>query len=119
MRFSPLSLRAVDLVPDNLAKVRNLLWDASPDWFDLGLELGINQTSLRIIGHDNHDVVKRCFTDMLSEWLKMIDPLPSWEALISALRQPSVGRKDVAKVVEKEIGTSVESDDTDGACWGK
>ena len=79
----------------------------------------MNQTALRIIGHDNHDVVKRCFTDMLTEWLKMIDPKPSWEGLIAALKQPSVGHKDVAKAVEKEIGKSVEYDDTDEACLGK
>ena len=112
-------VHTVDLVPDNIAKVRRLLWDASPDWLDLGLELGVNPTTLRIIRHDNHDVVKHCFTDMLSEWLKMIDPHPSWEGLISALKQPSVGCKGVAKAVEKEIGISVESDDTDEGCWGE
>ena len=79
----------------------------------------MNQTTLRIIGHDDHDVVKRCFTDMLTEWLKMIDPKPSWEGLIAALKQPSVGHKDVAKAVEKEIGKSVEYDDTDEACLSK
>ena len=116
-----LSVFAVDLVPDNVAMVRRLLWDACPDWLDLGLELGINPTTLRIIQQDNHDVVKHCFTDVLSEWLKMIDPLPSWEALFEALKQPSVGRKDLVEVVKKEIGvgTPVESDDSDELCWGR
>lgn len=106
---------AVDLVSDNLPKVKNLLWDASPDWFDLGLELGIGQTTLRAIQHDNRDVTKRCFTDMLSEWLKMVDPIPSWEGLIAALKQPSIGHNKLATKVEKEVGITVQSDDSEGA----
>ena len=107
----------VDLIPDNLPKLLNLLVDASPEWMDLGLQLGVNQTTLRAIRQDNHHVTKHCFTDMLSEWLKMIDPLPSWEGLFAALEQPSVGRKDLVEVIKKEIGvgTPVESDDSDGS----
>lgn len=60
---------AVDLVSKNLPKLKNLLWDASPDWSDLGLELGINLTTLRVIRKDNDNVTKDCFIDMLSKWL--------------------------------------------------
>ena len=51
----------------------------------------------------------------------MIDPQPSWEGLFAALEQPSVGRKDLVEVVNKEIGvgTPVESDDSDESGWGK
>ena len=89
---------------ENLPKVRNLLWDASPDWFDLGLELRVSLTTLKVIEQDNREVTKRCFTDMLSEWLKMINPLPSWEGLIAALNQPSIGHAKLAAKVEEEIG---------------
>lgn len=94
-------------MPTNLPKLINLLVNASPEWFDLGLQLGVNQTTLRVIKQDNHDVTKHCFRDMLSEWLKMVDPLPSWEVLIAALKLPSVGHKNLAKTVEIESGMTV------------
>ena len=43
-----------------------------------------------------------CFREMLSEWLKTIDP--TWEELIAALVQPSVGCGHVAAKVKKEQG---------------
>jgi hypothetical protein len=101
---------AVDLVPANLPKLLNLLSNASPEWFALGLQLGVDQTTLRVIEQDNHHVTRRCFTDMLSEWLKMIDPLPSWVGLVAALQQPSLGHHHVAKVVKKELGWNTEPD---------
>ena len=111
---------AVDLVPDNLPELLNLLADASPEWLELGLQLRVRQTTLRVIERD-YDKTRRCFMEMLSEWLKMIDPLPSWERLFAALEQPSVGREDLVEVVKKEIGvgTPVESDDSDESGWGK
>ena len=93
----------------------NLLVDASPEWLELGLQLGVNQTTLRIIRQDNHHSTKRCFMEMLSEWLKMIDPLPSWENLIATLKLPSVGQKDLATIVETKLGfTVVHSEETSG-----
>ena len=104
----------VDLVPDNLPKLLNLLVDASPEWMDLGLQLGVDQTTLRVIERDHRDMTKRCFMEMLSEWLKMIDPLPSWETLLAALESPSVKRKDLASMVMNELGIPVETENAQG-----
>ena len=112
--FLCISPCAVDLVLANLPKLCNLLADASPEWMDLGLQLGVDQATLRIIRQDNHHVIEDCFTDMLSEWLKMIDPLPSWEGLIAALESPSVNQKDLASVVMNELGIPVETEDAQG-----
>ena len=103
---------AVDLTSGNLSKLRNLIWGACPDWFDLGLELGVEETTLRVIKQNNPEATKQCFTDMLSEWLKMANP--SWEGLIAALEQPSVGHEELARKVEAEIGVNLESN-THGA----
>ena len=93
---------AVDLISDNLAKVRDLIHDASESWFNLGSELGLKQTTLLFIETNNFDVWSR-FQTMLFEWLK-INPPPTWEALIAALKKDSVGLSNVAKIVEKECG---------------
>ena len=42
---------------------------------------------------------KERFTDMLKQWLYM---KPTWESLIAALREETVGLTDVADKVEKE-----------------
>ena len=108
------SICAVDLVRANLPKLLNLLVDATPQWFELGLQLGIDQTTLKIIERDNRDMTRRCFIEMLSEWLKMIDPLPSWEGLIAVLKLPSVGHKCLAKTVETELGMAVVHEEASG-----
>lgn len=41
----------------------------------------------------------------------MADPRPSWEVLITALKQPSIGHADLAVAVEKELGINDEGCD--------
>ena len=97
-------LYAVDLTSDNLVKVRDLTQEASVQWFDLGLELGLKVTTLDIIEANHSQDVRVCFRKMLSEWLKMVNPPPTWEALIAALKKDSVGLPNVAKKVEEACG---------------
>ena len=97
------NFHAVDLIPDNLGKVRDLIISAQTKWIDLGLELHIKMTELEVIEKDRHDVDSR-FREMLRTWLKMVDPSPSWEGLIVALEKESVGCDDVAEVVRQMLG---------------
>ena len=87
-----------------------LTWPARLEWSNLGLGLGMDKTTLEVIRHDNHDKVKPCFREMLSEWLKMVDPRPSWERLVIALQDPSVGCADLAEHIEKKFGMTSDSD---------
>ena len=100
---------AVDLIPDNLGDVQDLIWDARPNWFNLGLKLRVSLATLTMIDerNSNGDV---CFRKMLSEWLKSVEP--SWEKLLLALSQPSVGYKKLAKKIAEKF--SIEFDDSDG-----
>ena len=96
---------AVDLVSSNLPNLRALIHKACPKWYDLGLELRVEEATLKIIRTDNNNETEACFREMLSAWLKMIDPdRPSWEGLIMALKQPYIGHEDLAKKVRKEQG---------------
>ena len=101
---------AVELNSGNLREVVNLTWPARLEWSSLGLGLGMDKTTLEVIRHDNHDKVKPCFKEMLSEWLKMVDPQPSWERLVIALQDPSVGCADLAKRIKKEFDMTSDSD---------
>ena len=98
----------VDLVSSNLGKVQDLIWDARPKWFNLGLNLDIDQATLTMIKQSNVNG-DDCFREMLSEWLKSVEP--SWEELLAALRKPSVGHKQLAKKIAGKF--SIEFDDSD------
>ena len=80
---------AVELIPDNLKKLCNLLTNTRPKWFELGFQLDIQLTELKIIKINCKDV-DVCYIEMLSTWLKMIDPQPSWDGLLTALEHDSV-----------------------------
>ena len=101
---------AVDLVSGNLGKVQDLIWDARPKWFNLGLNLNIDQATLTMIKQSNPNG-DDCFREMLSEWLKSVEP--SWEKLLAALRKPSVGFKQLAKKIAGKFNISNESGDSD------
>ena len=101
---------AVDLVSGNLGKVQDLIWNARPKWFNVGLNLDINEATLTMIKQSNANG-DDCFREMLSEWLKSVEP--SWEELLAALRKPSVGHKQLAKKIARKFDISIESDDSD------
>ena len=47
--------------------------------------------------------------EMLKHWLKAaIDPPPSWEAVVTALRSPAVNEKKVAEQLELKYCTPVQ-----------
>ena len=100
----------VDLVPDNLKDVQDLVWDARTKWSNLGLELGIKIADLEVIGKNNRSDVDTCFKKMLLMWLRMVDPFPSWEGLVLALGKSSVGRKDIAEKICDSIETISPAD---------
>ena len=80
---------AVNLVPGNLEKVCDLVWDASSKWIDLGVQLHIKAAELKVIEMKCTDAGS-CLKEMISTWLRMIDPPPSWEGLMTALEHDSV-----------------------------
>jgi hypothetical protein len=105
---------AVDLVPANLSRLNTLTMGAQPKWFHLGLALGISEAKLETIDRDFHRAEEQ-FTEMLSVWLTMSSPQRSWESLVTALKQPTVGFNDLAKSIEEEFRMEVEPVLPDGA----
>ena len=71
-------------------------------WFELGLALGLKQPTLAEIrsNHENHE--KDCKIEMLTKWLTEVDQCqPSWNALVEALRSPTVQCNATANTIEK------------------
>ena len=80
----------------------NLLVEASPEWLNLGLQLGVSHRALKIIQMENHHVVEHCFREMLAKWLQMTNPRPTWQCLIAALRSPLVNQLCLASELESD-----------------
>ena len=87
----------------DLRTVRAAVWEARADWMNIGIELNILKTSLDAIKVTVQDGNPgNCLTEMLTLWLKQNDPPPTWSALITALKQPTVGLQQVAEEIEKK-----------------
>jgi hypothetical protein len=69
---------------------------------DIGIELGLNKTDLDAIKTNFGDDLTKCFTEMLTLWLKQVNPLPTQRALVEALRSPIVNQGQLAQCIEKE-----------------
>ena len=81
------------------------MWKARHKWYSLGLELGIDETALKVIKMEN-DCVDTCFTEMLSHLLNnMSGPSLSWKKIVDALCQPLIGCKKVASDIAKSSNT--------------
>ena len=68
------------------------------EWHDLGLQLGLPDATLRLIGL--HPDIEGHLRMMLSEWLQF-DPEASWEKLATALNK--IGKNTIAANVRREF----------------
>ena len=93
-----------------MVKVLDLVLDVSTKWFELGLQLGVKESELERIEHDHGQRdAQACLRKMLSVWLRMITPHPSWERLLTSLSHPSVGDPALAEKIREEVGIPQQS----------
>ena len=75
------------------------VFDAHAKWYNLGLQLGVRGGTLDGIRNQYQDP-KDALREMLKVWLKMVDPKPTWAALVDALRKKTVERFQLATELE-------------------
>ena len=90
------------LSPDDLALVYEEVMSARSKWYIIGLELGLKVDGLEIIEVNNLYSNKSCLMECLQVWLRGSRPPPTWSAMVTALRSPTVGFEDLADVIEKK-----------------
>ena len=85
-----------------LKALLNELHSVRVNWYNIGLELDIPYTELncvRKVYSDPSDSLR----EVLIHWLKTaVDPPPSWEAVVSALKSPLVNEMNVAAQLESK-----------------
>ena len=88
------------LTSGDLKKVLDSLWEARTKWFHIGIQLDMKTSDLKVIKND-YDEAGLCFTEMLTDWLKRMNPPPTWEALVDALKSRTVGYEQLADTIQK------------------
>ena len=84
----------------DLRDIQRAAWDSRDEWYNIGLELKIDPGTLDVIKRDNTKT-NDCFREMLTTWLKVVQPEPTLSALAEALQSPTVGFGDLAEQVLK------------------
>ena len=91
-------------VPSLKALLREL-HPVRASWYNIGLELDIPHTELDYLEQNYSDQLR----EVLKYWLKTaVDPPPTWEAVVIALRSPSVNEINLAAQLEAKYRTSVQ-----------
>jgi len=91
----------MELSLDDLATVRKELHEARTKWYDIGLELKVPVGTLDSIEAQSDDT-KKCLLEALKHWLKTVDPKPTWQALVDALRSCVVEENQLANSLEEK-----------------
>ena len=75
--------------------------DVSDKWFNLGLNLKLHMGTLKHIQKQYPDP-SEALREMLFNWLKKVDPPPTWEGLACALESRTVGEPRLAEQLRTE-----------------
>ena len=85
--------------PEFVVLLRELSDEVSPKWEDIGLQLQLRPGLLEIIKKDNPLDCRACLKEMLKEWMKQVEPPPSWPAIITAIK--TCGYRSLARKLKR------------------
>ncbi len=72
-------------------------------WQQIGIELGLSYEDLVNL-QDEYRLSERCLSHMIHMWLSRRSLRPTWESLIAALREITVGEEGLAADIEEMYG---------------
>ena len=86
----------------DLGIIHGAVVDAQEKWYQIGLQLGVDPSSLNSIRTDRHsNSEKLCET--VEVWLKTAPGKPTWHDIVVALRSRAVGESRIAADVEAKF----------------
>ena len=91
----------MELSPDGLITVLEELHEACTKWYYIGLTLKVPASTLDGIEAQSNDQ-KKCLLRVIQHWLKTVDPKPTWQALVDALRSRLVEEHPLASSIEEK-----------------
>ncbi len=90
---------------DQHSVLRELL-EITAEWRSLATTLEIPLREIRAIEINHSGDVKACVVKMVERWFELQPSKLSWNTLCAALREPLVGRPDIAKAIEHRYHVS-------------
>ena len=85
----------------SLKKALKELFPVAAKWNNLGIMLGIDKSELDMITKETLSNPHDCLREMLSIWLKSLDPLPTWSVLTEALED--IGERQLAVSLKSQF----------------
>ena len=82
-----------------MSTVRQEIHDARTKWYDIGIELKVDVSTLKTI-ESMYSNSQDCLREVITEWLKAVRPKPTWRSLVDALRRPVVDESKLAAMIE-------------------
>jgi hypothetical protein len=74
---------------------------------DIGIELNLSVFHLDKIRETYHGNVGKCFTEILTLWLRRANPPPTWTEMVAVLNEHTVNEQFLAFQVEKNYLSDV------------
>ena len=101
LRVYKISLLLVYIyIEPSLRVLLNELHPVRGSWYKIGLQLDIPHATLDCFKQNYSDQTD-LMCETLKHWLETaVDPPPTWEAIVTALRSPIVDKKKVAEQLE-------------------
>ena len=101
MRFHIIIAPSVDrtLTPSDAGEVLKELLDASSQSYSLGLQLGLSTQVVDGI-HKAYSNREECILHIIQEFLKLLEPRPTWKVIVEALRSSAVNLPAMAKKIK-------------------
>ena len=82
-----------------LPELLRLLHCVRAKWESIATQLGLSQGDIEAIGRKKFHNPDDCLKEVITLWLRGLDPVPTREQLARALQSPPVGREDIAQQV--------------------
>ena len=86
----------------DLPELLRLLHCVRAKWESIATQLGLSQGDIEAIGRKKFHDPDDCLKEVITLWLRGVDPVPTREQLARALQSPPVGREDIAQQVVKK-----------------
>ena len=91
-----------ELTPSDLNLVVSAMKPACDKWYEIGLALNLERLNRHRIIRENRFNSDRHLRTVILLWLKRASPPSTWSSLVKALRQPQLGLRWLANLIEEE-----------------
>ena len=90
----------------DLKTLVNELHEVRDKWYHLGVQLNMKTSDLKAIRTKYNNDPDDCLLEMLSSWLSISSPSPTWQNVVDALCCATIARPLTAERIRKEYLTS-------------